>query len=463
MKKIVGLCLLSANLLLLSCNKGAVEPFSISAEEIKSGGGNTVFNTSQNAFAQPNPDLSGDEELLFFVGNSFFNQNWVSSPASTKARDGLGPLFNARSCSGCHFKDGRGEPLQVNQANSKGFLMRMSINGTDAHGGPNPHPIYGDQLNENSVVLNDPAEGRVEVVWEYITKTYADGTTKELRKPIYTVYDASGNEITNTNFSPRVGQQVIGLGLLEAIAESDLHALTTAYEDLGISGKINYVYNHETGTTEVGRFGWKANQPSIRQQVAGAFVGDMGITSPIFSQQNNTAGQTQYDTLAHGGNPEIETDDFDKVVLYCSNLAVPARRDTDTDEVKKGQQLFNEIGCVGCHNPKFTTTTHEDFPYLGNQTIYPYTDMLLHDMGEGLADHRTDYLANGTEWRTQPLWGLGLIERVNGHSFLLHDGRARNIEEAILWHGGEASIVLEKFMELNAEDRAAVLAFLQSL
>ncbi|SFT47069.1 CxxC motif-containing protein, DUF1111 family [Lishizhenia tianjinensis] len=463
MKKIVGLCLISANLLLLSCNKGEVETYSISAEEIKSGGGNTVFNTSQNAFAQPNPDLSGDEELLFFVGNSFFNQNWVTSPASTQARDGLGPLFNARSCSGCHFKDGRGEPLQMNQANSKGFLMRLSIDGTDAHGGPNPHPIYGDQLNENSVVLNDPAEGQVEVVWEYITKTYADGTTKELRKPIYTVYDGNGEVMTNTNFSPRVGQQVIGLGLLEAISETDLTALTSGFEELGISGKVNYVYNHETGETEVGRFGWKANQPSIRQQVAGAFVGDMGITSPIFTMQNNTPGQPQYDTLANGGNPEIEADDFDKMVLYCSNLAVPARRNTETEKVIKGQKLFNEIGCVACHNPKFTTASHDDFPYLGNQTIYPYSDMLLHDMGEGLADNRTDFLADGNEWRTQPLWGLGLIERVNGHTFLLHDGRARDIEEAILWHGGEATIVLEQFMQLNAEDRAAVLAFLQSL
>lgn len=375
----------------------------------------------------------------------------------------MGPLFNARSCSGCHFKDGRGEPLQVNQANSKGFLMRLSIDGTDAHGGPMPHPIYGDQLNENSVVLNDAAEGHVEVTWEYITKTYDDGSTKEIRKPIYTVYDGNGNVMTNMNFSPRVGQQVIGLGLLEAITEADLQALTTGYEDLGVSGKINYVYNHETGATEVGRFGWKANQPTIRQQVAGAFVGDMGITSPIFTQQNNTSGQPQYDTLANGGDPEIEAGDFDKVVLYCSNLAVPARRDTGNQEVARGQQIFAEIGCVACHTQNFTTGAHEDFPILANQNIYPYTDMLLHDMGAGLADNRSDYLADGNEWRTQPLWGLGLIERVNGHTFLLHDGRARDIEEAILWHGGEATIVLEKFMALSAEDRAAVLAFLQSL
>ena len=461
MKQKILFCTL-LSLILLSCS-GNIENYVITESEIKSGGETTVFNSSQNAFGLPNPQLSGSEELLFFVGNSFFNQNWVSSPASTKARDGLGPLFNARSCSACHFKDGRGEPLQENQKNSKGFLMRMSINGRDKHGGPLPHPIYGDQLNENSTLLNDQGEGKVAVSYSYITKTYSDGQTVELRKPHYTVSDANGNRIENTNFSPRIGQQIIGLGLLEAVAKEDIEALTKNGQEFGISGKANYVYNHEKGLTEIGRFGWKANQPSIRQQVAGAFVGDMGITSPIFRDQNYSSKQNQYDTLAHGGNPEIGKDDFEKVVLYCSNLAVPARRNTENQKVAGGQKLFTDIGCASCHNPSFTTSEHADFPYLANQKIYPYTDLLLHDMGEALADNRTDFLANGKEWRTQPLWGLGLIERVNGHTYLLHDGRARNIEEAILWHGGESKKALQNFMQLNKSERENVLLFLKSL
>lgn len=447
---------------LLSCTEN-IQEYSITKEEVKSGGETTVFNTSQNAFALPNPQLKGDEELLFFVGNSFFNQNWVSSPASTAARDGLGPLFNSRSCSACHFKDGRGEPLQENQKNSKGFLMRMSIDGKSNVGGPLPHPIYGDQLNENSTLLNDNGEGKVSIEYEYFTKVYPDGNKIELRKPIYTVIDAKGNIIDNTNFSPRVGQQIIGLGLLEAISKEDIEKLVVKQKEQGVSGKANYVFNHEKGINQIGRFGWKANQPSLRQQVAGAFVGDMGITSPIFTKENYSVHQPQYDTLANGGNPEIEMDDFNKVVLYCSNLAVPARRIEDEVKVSKGQKLFNEIGCASCHNPSFTTSNHQDFPYLSNQIIYPYTDMLLHDMGDELADNRSDFLANGNEWRTQPLWGLGLIERVNGHSFLLHDGRARNIEEAILWHGGEAEKALNNFMSLNKENRNKVLLFLESL
>jgi CxxC motif-containing protein (DUF1111 family) len=214
--------------------------------------------------------------------------------------------------------------------------------------------------------------------------------------------------------------------------------------------------------TALGRFGWKANEPTVAQQTAGAFLGDMGITTPIFPEQNCTDAVPDCRTAADGGTPEIEPDDFMKVVLYASSLAVPARRDWDDPEVLRGKALFNEIGCAACHTPVLETGVHPTIPALSNQTIRPYTDLLLHDMGEGLADGRPDFQATGSEWRTPPLWGLGLIETVNGHTNLLHDGRARNLTEAILWHGGEARQARDRFAGLDQSEREALLRFLNS-
>lgn len=417
-----------------------------------------------NAFDQAVPGLPDQTDLLFFVGNSLFRQNWVSAPASTTARDGLGPTFNARACSSCHNKDGRGTPLAEGQQFSQGFLMRVSLPGTDPHGAPNPVPGYGDQIQERAN-LGIPFEAKVKVHYETITGTFADGESYELKKPIYTIYDEQFGTLQNALTSPRVGQQVIGLGLIDAVSSADILANTDEFDadNDGISGKANYVWNVVTKQTELGRFGWKANQPNLRQQVAGAFSGDMGLTTSLFPNENCPSPQNDCENAPNGGLPEVPDDALDQVMIYSSSLSVPIRRNYDTPNVLKGKQLFRDLKCNSCHIETFTTSSYAFNPTLENVKIRPYSDFLLHDMGEDLADNRPDFKATGKEWRTQPLWGIGLFQEVNKHTFLLHDGRARNVEEAILWHGGEAEKSREGYKKLIKQDRDAVVAFINSL
>jgi CxxC motif-containing protein (DUF1111 family) len=202
----------------------------------------------------------------------------------------------------------------------------------------------------------------------------------------------------------------------------------------------------------------------VEQQTAGAFSNDIGITSRIFPHENYTSYQAQYlQKLPTGGNPELEDDALDAVVFYIQTLAVPARRNIEDFAVKEGKKLFFQIGCESCHTSKMTTSSTAKPVHLANQTIRPYTDLLLHDMGEGLADHRPDFEATGSEWRTAALWGLGLQKTVSKHTNFLHDGRARSIEEAILWHGGEAEKSKNSFMNLKKSERASLLKFIDSL
>jgi CxxC motif-containing protein (DUF1111 family) len=435
----------------------------VAGEEL-SGGAATVFDTTPDAFSRPVPGLTREQELLFFVGNSFFNQNWVSAPASTTARDGLGPFFNARSCAGCHFKDGRGRPPAFDGEVPTGFLLRLSVPGRDAHGGPLPEPTYGGQLQEGALE-GLTAEGRIIVTYEEIPFTFPDGQVVNLRRPIYRLDSLGhGDAAIDVLLSPRVAPQMIGLGLLEAVPAADIVAQADPDDRNrdGISGRANTVWDAARGESALGRFGWKANEPTIAQQVAGAFLSDIGITTPLFAAEACTAAIPDCAAIPHGGTPEIDPDDFDKVVLYAGSLAVPARRDWADAEVLLGKRLFHEAGCAACHTPALTTGQHPTLPALSNQVIHPYTDLLLHDMGEGLADNRPDFLADGREWRTPPLWGLGLIETVNGHTQLLHDGRARTLVEAILWHGGEGEVARDAFAALSAPERAAVVRFLNS-
>jgi CxxC motif-containing protein (DUF1111 family) len=431
------------------------------------GGQTTIFNDTPNAFGQPAPGLDRWEELYFFVGNSFFNMNWVQAPASTTARDGLGPLFNSRSCAGCHFKDGRGRPPEFEGEAPTGFLLRLSLNEQVITGAPMPEAIYGGQFQTHSIEGLDH-EGDFRIEYTEIVGTYPDGTPYSLHQPIYTLenlnYGAMSGEVL---FSPRVANQMIGLGLLEAIPEATLlsHADPNDRDGDGISGRPNIVWDVLNSRQAIGRFGWKANQPHLLQQVAAAFNGDMGITTRLFPQQNCTAVQTDCLNAISGADPEVEISDDDllKTVLYASALAVPAQRDSDTQLVQQGRELFEQVQCSACHVPTLQTGLHPTIPALSYQTIHPYTDLLLHDMGDGLADGRPDFEASGSEWRTPPLWGIGLIETVNGHTYYLHDGRARSLEEAILWHGGESEASRDAYMDLSAAERAALLAFLESL
>ncbi len=447
-------------IVLLGSCRDADFPMDAEVGEELSGGQVTVFDAGPNAFGQQAPGLEGLQELEFFVGNSFFNQNWVVAPASAAARDGLGPLFNARSCSGCHFKDGRGRAPQFDGELSTGFLVRLAT-----QNGRSPDPVYGGQLQDQAIP-GVAVEGSVSISYGELTGRFPDGQAYSLRTPQYAIHATGyGNLASDLTFSPRVANQMPGLGLLEAIDAHDILARADAgdMDGDGVSGRPNYVWNVVSQSMTLGRFGWKANQPTLRQQTAGAFLGDMGITTSLFPNENCSASQQDCAAAPVGGSPEISDDDLRKVVLYVKTLAVPARRDWETQEVLLGKFKFAQIGCTACHTPSFVTGIDPEIPALSAQHIRPYTDLLLHDMGEGLGDGRPDFEATGNEWRTPPLWGIGLFGQVNSHTYYLHDGRARNLEEAILWHAGEGQRANDRYQALSKGDRQAILTFLKSL
>lgn len=437
------------------------------------GGDTTVFNTTGEAFSLPATNLTFEQEGDFKIGNSFFTQDWVTAPSTTTARDGLGPLFNANSCASCHTNDGRAAPPETENEDGSGtaieavagLLMRLSIEVETETGAPQPDPVYGGQFNHNSILGVD-GEGTLSIHYEEITGRYADGTVYTLLNPTYTLTDLNyGDPDSGLMMSPRIAPQVIGMGLLESISESDILALADPDDANGdgISGRVNRVWSESLEQIALGRFGWKAGKASVVDQVAGAFAGDIGITSTLFPNESCTEFQIDCLDSISGGDPEISDDIFDFVVFYTQAIGVPAQRNSDDATVREGGQLFLSSGCASCHTPTFQTASDHEVQALHQQTIHPYTDLLLHDMGEGLADLRPDFEATGQEWRTPPLWGIGLIETVNGHTRYLHDGRARNLEEAILWHGGEAESAKQNFTNLTAVEREALLTFLKSL
>lgn len=429
------------------------------------GGDTTVFETGGTAFSLAARNLEGARRDDFFVGNAFFKRNWVTAPASTSGQDGLGPTFNATACAACHFMDGRGAPPAEDNDEFLGLLVRLSVPGTDATGGPLDEPSYGGQFNHRAILGVMP-EGKSRVRYTERPGTFGDGTPFSLRVPAYTFTElAYGPLSPQTMFSPRTANAMIGLGLLEAVSEGDVLAYADPDDDDGdgISGRANRVWDPIARAPRLGRFGWKANQPGIEQQVSGAFLGDIGITSALHPAQNCPAPQTTCAAATTGGEPEADDDTIRTVTYYSRLLAVPARRDVEDPEVLRGKQLFRDAGCASCHVPKYVTGAFPGIPELEGQAIFPYSDMLLHDMGEDLADHRPDFLATGAEWRTPPLWGLGLVPVVNGHSNYLHDGRARDTSEAILWHGGEAEKARETYRTMKRADRAALVRFVESL
>lgn len=436
------------------------------------GGDTTVHSTGANAFSLPAANLSFEQRLDFSVGNSFFRNPWIPAPATTTARDGLGPMFNTNACQSCHIKDGRGHLPESAAYNAVSMLVRLSIPADDsitadflARNGVVPEPTYGGQFQDASIPGTQP-EGHVGIKFTEYSHRLSDGTEVVLRRPepVFSRLSA-GDMHPDTLVSVRVAPAMIGLGLLEAVSEADILAWADA-EDAdgdGISGRPNRVWEVATQTQTLGRFGWKAGQPSLRQQSAGAFNGDMGLTTDLFGTENCSPRQTVCAEMANGGDPEVRPELLDAVTFYARHLAVPAQRGHDRAEVQQGEVLFNDSGCAGCHRPTLTTGALPDRPALSNQTFHPFTDLLLHDMGPGLADNRPEFVANGREWRTPPLWGIGLVPTVNGHQQLLHDGRATSVFDAILWHDGEAKASREAFETLSAEQRAALIEFVNSL
>ena len=455
---------------LVACEEQAPRFEQAEPGEALSAGGATVMKFDQNAFSMPSANLSPMRRLDFSVGNSFFRNPWVIAPASTTARDGLGPLFNTNACQNCHIKDGRGHPAQARNGNAVSMLVRLSIPAGPEHGevlrqrGIAPEPVYGGQLQDMAIPGAAP-EGKVRLDYSTRRVRFADGFEVELRQPRLALSELGyGPMHPDTLFSIRVAPQMIGLGLLEAIPEAALlaNADPDDRDGDGISGRPNRVYDQLSGETVIGRFGWKAGQPNLNQQNADAFFNDMGLSTSLFSGSSCTERQTDCRALPDGGEPEVSDHILAQVTFYTRNLGVPARRNVDDPQVLAGKALFHQAGCHSCHIPSFTTGEHDE-PELANQLIRPYTDLLLHDMGEGLADHRPEFEAGGSEWRTPPLWGIGLTQTVSGHTQLLHDGRARNLLEAILWHGGEAERARQAVLGFDAEQRNALLAFLESL
>lgn len=427
-------------------------------EDLRLGGSNgTVFDKAAQAFSLPFVPLARLERLQFQAGDALFTDPWVMAPSSTEGRDGLGPLFNARSCSNCHLKDGRGAPPSDDPTElATGLLFRIS----SAH----PH-AYGDQIQDMALPSLAP-EAKIAIQWVESSHVYPDGTVVSLRKPNVSFQNLGYGPLPDDALvSPRLAPPMIGLGLLEALSPD--HILENADESDangdGISGRANFVDDVKTGQKALGRFGWKANQPNLNQQNAGAFLGDMGLSTSLFPHENCTTSQSQCLNQPNGGVPEISDKQLALVELYSRFLAVPARRDTANPDVVRGRELFFEMGCTACHRPTMTTRPDAAHALLASQKIWPYTDLLLHDMGEELADHRPDGEATGNEWRTSPLWGIGLTATINGRMFFLHDGRARTIEEAILWHGGEALASKNHFSALPKEDREKLLKFVNSL
>jgi CxxC motif-containing protein (DUF1111 family) len=466
---------LRAAALLAALSLAALQPLHAGADADalgeRTGGDTTVDANGRNAFSFPLATLDDDERARFAIGNSFFRRNWVEAPASTTARDGLGPHFIARSCGGCHVQDGRGAPPRDGEP-AVALLLRLSVPGVGDHGGVRPEPTYGDQFN-NAAIAGVKPEGRVTIRQRTLPGRFRDGTLYSLNQPHYGFADLGyGAMAKGVLISPRIAPQLAGVGLLDAIPEAEVLANVAdqAARPGPVKGQANQAWDNFAGAMRVGRFGWKANVATLAQQTAGAFAGDIGITSSAHPDDGCTVAQA--DCLAaprggHDGGPEIDDQTFGDVVFYQSTLAPAARRGADDPQVRRGQRLFAQAQCDACHRPSYVTGAGPIAAFttakVSGQRIWPYTDLLLHDMGPGLADGRPDFAAGGRQWKTPPLWGIGLIRGVNGHQRLLHDGRARGTLEAVLWHGGEAEAAKQRVLGMDRAERAALVKFLESL
>jgi CxxC motif-containing protein (DUF1111 family) len=420
------------------------------------GGDTTVDAAGADAFTRLAANAPTERKRDFSLGSRLFAIEWVPYPNAVKIFDGLGPTFNHDACAGCHAGHGRGRPPETGEATGS-MLVRLSVPGID---GIAPTLAYGDQLNDRAIA-GVAAEGRATIRYDEVAGTYGDGTPYTLLRPRLALDGLAFGPLADALTSARVAPQVIGLGLLEAVPEATLVALADPddADGDGISGRINRLGPDGAA----GRFGWKANVADLRHQTAAAAIGDMGLTTSLYPDQNCPPAQAACAASPAEAGPEIGDAFLDRIVTAMRTVAVPAQRGADTPEVAAGLAAFRRFGCDACHVPTLMTDDGAPLAELHGQTFHPFTDLLLHDMGEGLADGRPDHDATGSEWRTPPLWGLGLVPVVNGHDRLLHDGRARGFAEAILWHGGEAEAAREAFRNAERAEREALIAFLASL
>ncbi len=417
--------------------------------EDRLGGDTTVDDRSNLAFTHTAANLTKDQQNIFLAGTGPFDFHWEIPQ--------LGPLFNNDSCFGCHGSNGRG----LSQIGADG--ARVDINGPqsealvrcslptgmpDSPGGPVAVPGFGLQLQDHATV--GVPEVTATLSWIEHTEMYGDGTSVTLRQPHVDLRAGNGAPLpTDMLTSYRQAPQIIGLGLLEAIDDATIDALADPddADGDGISGRVNMVWNPVTMQTERGRFGWKANAPSLQVQAAGAAANDIGLTNKVFPPPS--------------GDSDVNDDQMDQMTFLVSTIAVPAAATRDAN-AWRGRLRFDDFHCSSCHVPTIVTGDHP-IAQLSHQTIHPFTDMLVHDMGDGLADGRADFQASGSEWRTTALWGIGLATIVQPGVTFMHDGRARTLEEAILWHAGEAMAAREAFRTATQADRDALIAFLMTL
>ena len=477
---------------------------SFDPQEIKQGGDTGISITSSESYSKPSSNITASRKGSFFIGNAFFRQPWVIAPASTDSRDGLGALFNVAACQSCHVKDGRGHAPMTSDDDADSLLIRLAMPPTtdkqrqqlkDSLIEKVAHPMYGGQLQDRGI-QGVPAEARIAVQWTDKPVTFADGHIETLRAPTFNLtspgYGAFDEELM---VSPRVALPMIGLGLLDQIPDADIkkQAISINKNNINknsakndssdISGKFNLVMDPQTGKVALGRFGWKAGQTKLITQNQSAFNEDMGLTSNIRPHESCMPTQTACIKATTGadeqgnGKPAVEvSDEVAKFVeFYTRNLAVPNRRNADDKLVLAGKKRFYDMGCQSCHTPRYQLPkTDDDHVEQHGQVIYPYTDLLLHDMGNDLADRtiagklppknlQVEFLANSYEWRTPALWGIGLAQTVDPQATFLHDGRARTLMEAVLWHGGEAKKQQQKVLMLDKQGRTELNAFLQSL
>ena len=448
-------------------------------EHLQGGSATNRRRFDRDAFSQPSANMSFEARAQFAIGNGLFRRPWVSAPSSTRSADGLGPLYNARSCQRCHLKDGRGHPPVDADDSAVSMLIRLSVPPrmeeelallASGRAAVIPEPTYGSQLQDVSVP-GLAAEGKIRITRHEREVMLDDGSKVALEEPRYSIVDTGYGPLDpQVMTSPRVAPPMIGLGLIEAVAVSDILARADPHDadGDGISGRARRVWSTENGRMMLGRFGWKAGTATIVDQSAAAMSGDIGISSPLAPAPwgECTERQPACRGRPHGASAsgfEAPASVMDAVVFYSRNLAVPTRRGADDPTVLRGKAHFYRIGCIGCHTPKHATRSDWPVEALAGQLIWPYTDLLVHDMGDALADGRPEGDATGREWRTAPLWGIGLTEVVNGHTRFLHDGRARNLAEAILWHGGEADAASAAFRAMPSAEQDALLAFLNSL
>ncbi|HEX4985542.1 MAG TPA: di-heme oxidoredictase family protein [Burkholderiales bacterium] len=433
----------------------------------------TIRRFDAQAFSEPAPVLTVKQRQVFMAGRSVFNRQWATVN-SLNGDWGLGPTFVADRCSACHVGSGRGSPPKSGDEQLLSMLVRLSVPGTDGHGGPKPHPHYGDQLQNRGLdgktvdVLYAgtpvPNEADLFLDWEEIPVALSDGGQVALRKPRLRIERLNFGELgPDVMLSLRNAQPLVGIGFLEAVPEEALLDIARKQRALGYDGRPNRVWDAVRRRVALGRFGWKANVPSLKQQVAAAAIGDMGVNSNLYAGQNCPPVQVACAKQLPGNFPELIDAEIDSLELWLQALAVPARRHLDDPEVRRGAGLFAAAQCAVCHVPELKTAKFEGLPQLSDQVFHAYTDLLLHDMGEGLADGRPDFGAGPRDWRTPALWGLGLSKTVSGSTALLHDGRARNVVEAILWHGGEGERSREAFGQMSKPDRDALVKFVESI